>query len=90
MEQEQPFEIIYLFQTKAVSCYGCGLKYKRDEENNTLVVRKFCEREFTTAGQKKSHLQFAYFHLLACRYIGETYLMFTNDGRQMIKLLAMT
>jgi hypothetical protein len=41
-------EIIYLFQTKAVSCYGCGLKYKRDEENNTLVVRKFCEREFTT------------------------------------------
>ena len=27
---------------------------------------------------------------LACRYIGETYLMFTNDGRQMIKLLAMT
>jgi hypothetical protein len=27
---------------------------------------------------------------LACRYVGETYLMFTNDGRQMIKLLAMT
>jgi hypothetical protein len=24
---------------------------------------------------------------LACRYAGETYLMFTNDGRQMIKLL---
>jgi hypothetical protein len=59
MEQEQPFEIIYLFQTKAVSCYGCGLKYKRDEENNTLVVRKFCEREFTTWFEKDRLFQTA-------------------------------
>ena len=63
MDTEQPFEIIYLFQTKASACYGCGTKYIKENENNTLIIRKFCEREYFVAGEKKSRLQFAYFHL---------------------------
>ncbi|KAK3087821.1 hypothetical protein FSP39_011070 [Pinctada imbricata] len=63
IEKDSPFELIYLFQTKAKLCYGCGEKYDRSKEANSLIVRKHCEREFTVQGVKKTKFQFAYFHL---------------------------
>lgn len=57
------FELIYLFQTKAQSCYGCGKKFNRDIEQNNLVVKKYCEREYVYMGEKKKKWQHAYFHL---------------------------
>lgn len=63
MEKESNFEIIYLFQTKAQSCYGCGTKFIRNEEQHNLIARKYCEREYVQQGEKKKKWQFAYFHL---------------------------
>lgn len=62
--REPSFELIYLFQTKATICYGCSEKFVRDKEQNRLVIKKFCEREFTQAGMKKKKWQYAYFHLM--------------------------
>ncbi|CAC5423833.1 unnamed protein product [Mytilus coruscus] len=59
---EEPFDIIYLFQTRAILCFGCGVKFNREKEQNELVVRHFCEREFTIHGVKKCKSQYAYFH----------------------------
>lgn len=63
MEKESNFEIIYLFQTKAQSCYGCGTKFIRNEEQHNLIARKYCEGEYVQQGEKKKKWQFAYFHL---------------------------
>jgi hypothetical protein len=41
IEKEINFEIIYLFQTKAKSCYDCGTKFIRNEEQHNLIVRKY-------------------------------------------------
>lgn len=71
MEKEDPFEVIYLFQTKEISCYGCGKKYVRDREQNNLIVSKFCEREYTIGGAKKSKNQYAYMHLKTSCILGK-------------------
>lgn len=63
MESVHDFELVYLFQTKAQMCYGCGIKFSKANENNNLIVRKYCEREYTFQGVKKCKWQFAYFHL---------------------------
>lgn len=63
MEREDPFHVIYLNQTKALKCYGCVQKFSREKEQNNLIVRKFCEREYTHGGEKKTKNQYAYFHL---------------------------
>ena len=63
IRKDSPFELIYLFQTKAKLCYGCSEKYDRSKEANSLIVRKQLEREFTVQGVKKTKFQFAYFHL---------------------------
>ena len=62
-EKDTPFELIYLFQTKAQSCYGCSVKFNRPKETNSLIIRKHCEREFTVQGVKKTRYQYAYFHM---------------------------
>jgi hypothetical protein len=53
MEKESNFELIYLFQTEAQSCYGCGTKFIRNEEQHNLIVRKYCEREYVHQEEKK-------------------------------------
>ena len=64
MDQESPFELlIYMFQTKAQSCYGCSVKFNREKDGYSLIVRKHCEREFLQQGVKRARLQYAYFHL---------------------------
>ncbi|CAC5404556.1 unnamed protein product [Mytilus coruscus] len=65
---EEPFDIIYLFQTRAILCFGCGVKFNREKEQNELVVRHFCEREFTIHGVKKCKSQYAYFHFQVYLY----------------------
>jgi hypothetical protein len=35
----------------------------RQAEQNTLIIRHYCEREYVVQGEKKSKWQFAYFHL---------------------------
>lgn len=32
MESVHDFELVYLFLTKAQICYGCGMKYLKDNE----------------------------------------------------------
>lgn len=44
MDQESPFELIYMFQTKAQSCYGCSVKFNHEKDGNSLIVRKHYER----------------------------------------------
>lgn len=44
-------------------CYGCGIRFSKANEQNNLIVRKYCEREYTFQGVKKCKWQFAYFHL---------------------------
>lgn len=63
MDQESPFELIYMFQTKAQLCYGCSVKINREKDENSLIVRKHCEREFVQQGVKRARLQYTYFHL---------------------------
>ena len=63
MEKDDPFEVIYLHQTKAIKCYGCGNKFIREKEQNNLIVRKYCAREYTVIGEKRTKNQFAYLHL---------------------------
>ena len=53
MEKESNFELIYLFQTETQSCYGCGTKFIRNEEQHNLIVRKYCEREYVHQEEKK-------------------------------------
>ena len=62
-DKSDDFEIMYTFQTKATMCYGCSKKFDRAANINDLIVRKFCEREFSSGGNKKSKWQYAYFHL---------------------------
>lgn len=50
MELVFDFELVYLFQTKAQMCYGCGIKNLRDNEQNNLIMRKYCEREYLFHG----------------------------------------
>lgn len=42
---------------------GVPKKFVRDTEQNLLIIRAFCEREFTPGGEKKKKWQNAYFHL---------------------------
>lgn len=63
MESVHDFELVYLFQTKAQMCYGCGIKISKANEQNNLIVQKYCEREYTFQVVKKCKWQFAYFHL---------------------------
>lgn len=62
-DTEPKFELLYLFQTKASVCYGCNKKFDRESEQNKLVIRKFCEREFKKDGEMRKKWQYAYFHL---------------------------
>ena len=39
------------------------MKFQRNKEQNTLVVRHFCERENMLHGVEKTKSQFAYLHL---------------------------
>ena len=61
--EDSNFELVYLFQTKATVCYGCSKKFERDDDQNKMVIRKYCEREFKHGGELKKKWQFAYFHL---------------------------
>ncbi|CAC5368646.1 unnamed protein product [Mytilus coruscus] len=61
--EETKFEILYLFQTKASICYGCSRKFERDEHNNRMIIRVYCQREYKVTGDMKKKWQFAYFHL---------------------------
>lgn len=63
MESVHDFELVYLFQKKAQMCYGCGIKFSKANEQNNLIVRKYCEREYNFQVVKKCKWQFAYFHL---------------------------
>ena len=63
IDESHSFEAIYLFQTKATLCYGCRQKFNRETEQNNLVIRHYCEREYSVQGAKKAKGQFAYFHL---------------------------
>ncbi|CAG2256957.1 unnamed protein product [Mytilus edulis] len=63
IDESHSFEAIYLFQTKATLCYGCRQKFNRETEQNNLVIRHYCEREYSVQGAKKAKWQFAYFHL---------------------------
>ena len=63
IDENHPFELIYLYQIRASLCYGCGIKFVREAEQNTLIIRHFCERKYVVQGEKKSKWQFAYFHL---------------------------
>lgn len=37
IDENHPFELIYLYQTRASLCYGCGIKFVRETEQNTLM-----------------------------------------------------
>lgn len=63
MEKDDRLEVIYFHQTKAIKCYGCGNKFIREKEQNNLSVRKYCAKEYTVAGERKTKNQFAYLHL---------------------------
>ena len=63
IDENHPFELIYLYQTRASLCYGCGIKFVCEAEQNTLIIRHYCKREYVVLSEKKSKWQFAYFHL---------------------------
>lgn len=63
IDENNPFELIYLFQTKASLCYGCRTKFSRETEQNDLIIRHYCDREYSVQGKRKTKWQFAYFHL---------------------------
>jgi hypothetical protein len=53
IDENNPFELIYLFQTKASLCYGCRTKFSRETEQNDLIIRHYCG-------------SIVLFHLLSC------------------------
>lgn len=60
------FELVYLFQTKAHMCYGCGIKNLKDNEQNNLIVRKYCEREYIFQGLRNVNI---YLHIICIIYM---------------------
>ncbi|CAC5389983.1 unnamed protein product [Mytilus coruscus] len=62
-DEDHPFEIIYLYQTKASLFYGCGTEFVREIEQNYFILRYYCKREYLVKGETKSKWQFAYFHV---------------------------
>jgi hypothetical protein len=39
IDENNPFELIYLFQTKASLCYGCRTKFKgKEKQNDNLLI----------------------------------------------------
>jgi hypothetical protein len=63
MEKDDPFEVIYLHQTKAIKCYGCGNKFIREKELEFAPVNLHLQR-MTVINELKDTSN--YFTLIYC------------------------